>query len=254
MKRNGVHIILLVANLVLLIATIVFGLITKSSFSGKTGNTYFQSLPVIQRAAHVDQLKSNEQGSGFNSLSQIENDASDIIVGTFTGERSYGYQAFISTVCVDKAFKGDTSEGENIVIYEPLQVIPVSSINYNLNVQSEEILAELGKKDAKIIRQSPISSYFYGKNAMRDNATYLFFLKKKWVNSYKQEQQKPTYQMLNNAYSRIIITDDTSVFMLPDPEVTTLFNSEKLDQLLNDTQAVNEYSKISAEILNKYHF
>ncbi|MFU9915728.1 hypothetical protein [Fannyhessea vaginae] len=250
MKRHLTHIIIIILNIVFLSIALVFGILTKNGFT--TSIATIDEIPIIQRSANAGLLNPNGSAEGIMSISDMQNDATDIVECVFTGERRYGYQALISTARVTKVNKGTLNIGDDIFIFEPVQILPINSINYPLTISDKTIKAALNNDDAKIVRASPISSYVFGKNPMNVDCKYLVFLKQKTPNMYKQKSEDNCYRMIDCAYSRILINEDPKIDISETPSVMYFKDACQIDQVVSDIDSQKLYLDTCKHLISQY--
>lgn len=194
--------------------SLVVGILTKISFTDcASNNDSLDHLPYLVTPYSVSQIDSDSAFFDFDyrDVGLIMQDADTVISGTFTGERNYSYQAFLSKVRVDKIYKtsSDIVEGTEIGVFEPMSIV---------DFEEEAVL--------------PQGVYSSGLAPMKRGSNYLFVLDKIDNEIYNQFNpiQKFYFHAENdsglNPFSRISLGENTTTFVGVNPTVTFGYSSE----------------------------
>ncbi|MCI8424252.1 MAG: hypothetical protein HFJ72_01110 [Adlercreutzia sp.] len=117
----------------LILASLIVGIMTRQGFTDYTTDVEaLEQLPYLASTYSVTRIDDDNAffGSDFRNVENALEEADVVIAGTFTGNRVYSYQAFLSTVRVDKVYKGGgrVSEGSDIGVFEPMSIVSFDSV------------------------------------------------------------------------------------------------------------------------------
>lgn len=129
------------------------------------------------------------------AMDNVEDIASVVVVGTFTGERTYAYEAFRCEVEVSAVVKGSGVEpGDTVFVYDPFMIRePGATASDSGGMFASE----------RIVSANP-DHYLGGTPPLREGQEYLLFLEEK---SYPAGLAAPAggraYVLADHPYSRI---------------------------------------------------
>jgi hypothetical protein len=188
---------------------------------------------------------------------ELVDDADLIIECTFTGERRYSYQAFLSQVRVERVLKGDESlAGTEIPVYEPLAIGNRNTSSFFPKATGTALLAELfgyseGAAFSQIEPSPSQSAYMNGGTLMAEADRYILFLNAREYSPAEDRSGKPDeYVPCTSFYSKLRIDplQDPKTYV-PPAEHISLTESLHYDILALDAASAHEYYAARDELL-----
>ncbi len=170
-------------------------------------------------AAATDEARSQgalpDEGDAAQALGMASEEALAeapiVLTGTFTGERTYVYEAFQCCIEVTSVLRGeDVSEGDALVVYDAYQI-----------TEPRNGLGMGQFSDVREVQGVGLGQNLFGLMPLRTGQEYLFFLESK---RYPVEKDPATYEqtycMIEHPYARISLDlaehpERVGVFALP---------------------------------------
>lgn len=131
------------------------------------------------------------------AMDNVEEIAPVIAVGTFTGQRTYVYQALREQVRVTSVLKGEgLAAGETVDVLE----------GYVVKEDSLTSTGDNGQFSSDRIITASIGDYGAGNAPMREGQEYLLFLEpKRYPAEWAEQVPAKTYCLANHPYARIVV-------------------------------------------------
>lgn len=207
-----------------LAACVGLGVATRASFTDFAGDACsVEALPyVVSSSASAERLELHDAGEVDEALAQAESEGVDVealgaagaadvlgltsedvgalsplvVTGTFTGERTYVYQAFQCHVTVTSVLKGEgVSVGDDLVVYDGYAIREAGSLTEGGQFGAGREVWPTGSAPSQL-----------GLTPLREGQEYLLFLEPK---RYPAEKDPATYEqtycMLRHPYARIAL-------------------------------------------------
>ncbi len=127
------------------------------------------------------------------AMDNVEEMAPIIVVGTFTGDRNYAYEAFRCEVRITSVIKGEGVEsGDTITVLDPFMIREPGFFSDSGGMFSDE----------RIVSPSQ-DNYSGGMAPMREGQEYLLFIEGKHYPETMSPKPSATYLLVDHPYSRI---------------------------------------------------
>lgn len=203
---------------VLLATCVAVGLATRASLTDYGSNMgVLDGMPFVVRPARGERLEllsdeevAQEAASTFGEdagsyspaeaaeilgLSRVDlaEGAELVVTGTFTGERSYGYETLVSEVEVGSVLSGEgVAIGDVISVYEGLAVVEPENFTGLGQFSDEREVTPLG-----------MTPNYYGAGVMREGEGYLLFLNRKRSGDAGDDEAR--YCQANSPYGHLAL-------------------------------------------------
>lgn len=183
----------------------------------------YSSRDILQEMDEVgmDSSSADLEGGARNLVMAMDNVgdlAPIIVVGTFTGNRSYVYEAFRCEVRISSVIKGgELKSGDVITVLDPFMIREPGFFSDSGGMFSSE----------RIVSASQ-DNYSGGMAPMREGQEYLLFIERKYYPEAMNPRPAVTYILVNHPYARIP-TD-----IAAHPERTRVIDESELTPLEHD--------------------
>ncbi len=251
---------------VMLLVCLGFGLATHASYTTYSLHPEkLADLPYLYYAATPDDLaphSEHPENGGVIDVDKLIETTPIIVRGVFEGNRTYGYQTFVSGLRVTEVYRGsEVSVGQTIPLFEPARIRQLSwadSWKRGAGDSYKSFFEHFGIEDgsAPPVVQPSSGAYLYGGTLMRPGQEYAFFLYPKTYPDVEDRAGKPQeYILMNSPYARLAMGSDGSAAetatLDPSADFISLSESQDYDILLSEEADPETYEQTRETILER---